>query len=175
MFSFFGALLSFILSLHFGRVMSVSCYWLHFCFFARVLNCKVVKNHRYSTTSCTRFIQQKEQYISFTSLSEWYPLCLTLTFTRSLKRCRKPSVKRWNFTHDERWKRQNKYTRLELKYYCWVALRQVFIFILKWIVYAAFISCGLIWHLQFRGRDRENFLMTPLGQLKFEGSVLFKG
>ena len=33
----------------------------------------------------------------------------------------KPSVKLWNFTHDKRRKRQNKYTRLELKYYCWVA------------------------------------------------------
>ena len=37
------------------------------------------------------------------------------------KRSRKPSVKCWNFTctHDEWQKRQNKYTRLELKYYCW--------------------------------------------------------
>ena len=26
----------------------------------------------------------------------------------------------------------------------------------------------------FKGRDRENLLMTPLGQLKFEGSVLFE-
>ena len=35
------------------------------------------------------------------------------------KRSRKPSVKCWNFTHDEWRKRQNKHTRLELKYYCW--------------------------------------------------------
>ena len=39
--------------------------------------------------------------------------------TQFEKRSRKPSVKCWNFTHDERRKRQNKYTRLELKYYCW--------------------------------------------------------
>ena len=38
-----GGLLSFTLSLHFGRVMFVSCDWLHFCFFARVLNRKVFK------------------------------------------------------------------------------------------------------------------------------------
>ena len=50
-------------------------------------------------------------------------------------------------------------------------MRQVFIFILK-CIYAAF--CGLIWLLQFKGRDRENLLMTLLGQLKFEGSVLFE-
>ena len=107
--------------------------------------------------------------------SSFMGLGSTCTLRRSQKRSHKPSVKRSKFTHDEQRKRQNKYTRLELKYYCWVALRQVFIFILKCIVYAAFISCGLIWHLQFRGRDRENLLMTPLGQLKFEGPVLFKG
>ena len=39
--------------------------------------------------------------------------------TQFEKRSRKPSVKCWNFTHDEWRKRQNKYTRLELKYYCW--------------------------------------------------------
>ena len=94
------------------------------------------------------------------------------TLRRSYNRSRKPSVKRWNFTYDERQKWQNKYTRLELKYYCWVASRQVFIFILKWIVYVAY--CGLIWRLRFKGRDGENFLMTPLRQLKSEGSVLFK-
>ena len=68
--------MSFILSLLFGMVMSISCDWLHFCFLARVLKCIVVKNHSYSTASCTRFIQQKEKYISFTSLLEWYALCL---------------------------------------------------------------------------------------------------
>ena len=52
--------MSFILSLLFGMVMSISCDWLHFCFLARVLKCIVVKNHSYSTASCTRFIQQKE-------------------------------------------------------------------------------------------------------------------
>ena len=50
---------------------------------------------------------------------------------------------------------------------------QVFIFILKRIAYTAF--CGLIWLLQqFKGRDRKNLLMTTLGQLKFERSVLFE-
>ena len=44
--------MSFILSLLFGRVMSISCDWLHFCFFARVLKCIVVKNHSYSIANC---------------------------------------------------------------------------------------------------------------------------
>ena len=34
--------MSFILSLLFGMVMSISCDWLHFCFLARVLKCIVV-------------------------------------------------------------------------------------------------------------------------------------
>ena len=54
---------------------------------------------------------------------------------------------RWSFTQDKRRKRKNKYTRLELKYYCWVAFNYAPSFlILKQIVYATF--CGLIWLLQ---------------------------
>ena len=84
--------------------------------------------------------------------------------TQFEKSSRKPSVKCWNFTHDERRKRQNKYTLLELKYYCWycwvaLIMRQVFIFILKCIVYAAF--CGLIWLLQgSRSRKHDDTAWT---------------
>ena len=71
--------------------------------------------------------------------------------TQFEKRSRKPSVKCWNFTHDEWRKRQNKYTRLELNITVDAVgllsiMHQVFIFILKCIVYAAF--CCLIWLLQ---------------------------
>ena len=67
------------------------------------------------------------------------------------KRTCKPSLKRWNFTHEEQQTQQNKCTRLGLKNHCWVAFNYApsfykWIFTLKWIVYAAFR--GLIWLLQ---------------------------
>ena len=87
------------------------------------------------------------------------------------KRSRKPNVKCWNFTDDERRKRKNKYTRLGLKcycWYCWIAFNYAFLFS-SWNV--LFTQHFVAWFGFFKGGDRENLLMTPLGQLKFEGSV----
>ena len=93
------------------------------------------------------------------------------------KRSRKPSVKCWNFTYSERRKRQNKYTRLELKYYCWycwVAFTYAPSFYFHLEMYRLRSILRPIKFGYFKGRDRENLSMTLLGQLKFEGSVLFE-
>ena len=78
----------------------------------------------FSPYSTRKTIFQTKQFCSIYSSFHG-----TWGHAQSEKWSRKPSVKNWNFTHGERRKRQNKYTRLELKYYywyCWVACNSYF-------------------------------------------------